>query len=177
MKQRSVWAKSVAIVLAVLTVASAAPLRAAEPAGDAALRGVVLSAETREPLAGAIVHAGRAEEGRIVSSAATGADGAFAIDGLDAAAWEIAVQSGEGLYLVDATVVVGAGETRRVDLLVARDADARTDAAGRRTVAAGVGGAWDNPLTATLIVIGGAVVAGLVVEELSDDDEDESSPF
>jgi len=30
---------------------------------------------------------------------------------------------------------------------------------------------WDNPLTATLIVLGAAVVVGVVVDELTDDDE------
>jgi hypothetical protein len=29
---------------------------------------------------------------------------------------------------------------------------------------------WDNPLTATLIVVGGAVVTGLIIDAIDDDD-------
>ena len=74
-------------------------------------------------------------------------------------------------------VTIAPGATRQVQLaLKGRQDNAMggkatnpppTPAPNKKT-----GTLWDNPLTATLIVVGGAVVTGLIIDAIDDDDND-----
>jgi hypothetical protein len=165
-----------ALVAASLAFLVALPLApACEAAPAASLGGRIVSAGTDAPLAGARLHVADGRSGRIVTSGVTGADGAFEIAGLEPATYDLAVESRGGLYVVETPVRLAGGERRSLQLAVSpqavpapapagqKDPPAAQDPTPKKKSAADV---WNNPLTATLIVVGGAVVLGLVVESV-----------
>ncbi len=153
----------VAASLAFLVAFPLAPACDAAPA--ASLGGRIVSAGTDAPLAGARLHVADGRSGRIVTSGVTGADGAFEVAGLEPASYDLAVESRGGLYVVETPVRLAGGERRSIQLAVSPQAAPAPaqDPAPKKKSAADV---WNNPLTATLIVVGAAVVLGLVVESV-----------
>ena len=144
---------------------------AAETAG---ISGVVVSAGDQAPLAGVKVHAVDPATGEIFSSAPTGNDGGFALDNLPASTYEFAVESSGGLYVVATPLALEPGETKALNLAVAKAAPASESATPRPP--RGTPGIWDNPKLAALIVIGLAIVVGFAVDEITDPGPPVSSP-
>jgi hypothetical protein len=156
-------------------------------AGDdsSSLSGVVRSEDGRSTLAGARVFAGDPETGEVYPSGWTGEDGTFEIRGLPPASYRLAVESNAGLHLIDLPVPLGKGMTRTVGISVnaapaGDDAGGGGETEGGETEGGGESGKtntsrrpnlWNNPLTAALIVIGLAVVFGLVIANATDDDD------
>ncbi len=167
MSMRTVASRGIAALLILALQLIYAPAWAALQ--TASLSGRVLSADSQKPLAGVRVHVGDPRTGSVRSSAATAADGSFSVAGLPAASYELAIQSGSGLYVVPAPVSLASGESRNVHLAVQSQkmAPSPQEASGGKKDM----GFWNNPLTATLIVLGAAIVVGVVVDEITDDDE------
>ena len=160
----------------VLCLLPAAPLSAADHAST--LSGVVRSADGRSTLAGARVFAGDPETGEVYPSDWTGEDGTFEIRGLPPASYRLAVESNAGLHLIDLPVPLARNMTRTVGISVNAAMDGDDAGGGGETEGGGESGQsnqsrrpnlWNNPLTAALIVIGLAVVFGLVIANATDD--------
>ncbi len=155
-----------AATLAILLAIPAGPALAS--AGAATLGGRVVSAGSYAPLAGARVFAGDGRTGRIATSGITGPDGSFEIAGLEPAVYDVAVESRGGLYLVQSPVRVAGGERRSLQLAISPQTTPPTGETGQAPAQAppkkkSATDVWNNPLTATLIVVGAAVVLGLIV--------------
>lgn len=133
------------------------------------IAGHVLSADSRTPLAGVQVHVGDPRTGEMRTSSPTASDGSFMVAGLLPSSYEIAVQSTKGVYLAEGAVRLDPGQTRHVQVAVSQQvAPSPTEQHnGRRG-----GGWWNNPLAATLIVLGSAVLIGVAVDQLSNDSND-----
>lgn len=176
MAKRSTTMKLVAMGLIVaLQVAFALPVAASDTPA-AALSGTVLSASDQAPIAGATIHLGDPETGRIVSSLPTGADGRFAVDAVAPATYEVAVESEGGLYLVASTLDLAPGQTRAADISINGQA-APDPASAQQASSHSKTSVWNNPLTASLIVLGSAFVIGILVDNaIDDDDEPAASP-
>jgi hypothetical protein len=176
MSQRSL---PIQIVAAVLVVALQVPGLPTLASGEGAkLAGSILAFDEKAPVEGARLHAADPMTGRIYSSGSTGTDGKFEIGSLPSAAYELAVESDGHLFVVGAPVRLAPGQTQsvqvaidpRIDPQVAPPPQSEED---RRTGT----GVWDNPLTAALIIVGSAVVLGLIIDQAaSDDDEPTASP-
>ncbi len=170
MARNSSWLRPTAALVAAALLRFTSPAGAAPP--GASLSGTI-AAPAGHSLAGTVrVHAGDPKSGSVYSSAPVGADGTFEIRNLPPSSYELAVEADGGLYVVPTPIALEAGTSRTVHLEVkpsAAPAPSRANAAEEKT--AGRPSVWNNPLTATLIVIGLAVAVGIVVEELTDDDE------
>ncbi len=146
----------------------ALPARSA--GSTATLSGSIVWAADQTPLAGSKLHAGDAKTGEIFSSAPAGDDGSFALAELPASTYELAVESDGSLYLVGTPLTLAPGTAQTVNLAVSRqpgpsyaNGENDDDNPGGFTF-------WDNPLTATLILVGFVVVVGLLF------DSDSSGP-
>jgi hypothetical protein len=174
MKQRTGWTR----LLVAVSISSlmSAGIPAQSPTGPAALSGTVRSSRER-PLAGVRVYAAHPESGRITTSQPSGEDGSFAIPALAPGSYEIGVAIGERLYLGGQPVALRPGSEQRVSLAVQTDADGGSAPSAASVAAAKpVPSVWNNPLSAALIVVGSAVVVGVLVESATDD-EDLASPM
>jgi hypothetical protein len=147
-------------------------LPASSAAAPASLTGTVVSVDPTREMSGVIVRAADPATGRIYSSNATDAGGDFILEDLPPGSYEIAVESAGVLYLVGSAVKLEAGQSRALHLKL----DA-SEGAGRTVPASEIQGVWNNPLTATLIVVGAVIAIGLIADSTSDDDEPPSSPY
>lgn len=178
MIQRNRMTNLVAATLIVSVQSLALP--AAAGAAPASLSGALVRAADQTPLVGAKLHVGNPETGAIVTSSPTDAKGAFAVEGLSPAVYELAVETNGGLYVVTTPVRLAPGQARTLSVAIAStaaqvedDDDDKPGAAAAPTKTS----LWENPLTAALIVLGAAIVVGFVVDAATDDEgEDEASP-
>lgn len=152
-----------------------APVLAVAPAPGGTLSGHVFAAEGHAPLRGVQVHVGDPSSGTIRGSATTGDDGSFTVTGLPPAKYEIAVQSPKAVYVAGGSVALAAGESRSVQVAVNEQvAPSPAEVAKKRRRG---GAAWlNNPFTATMIVLGAAVLIGVVVDNATDDEDTSPSP-
>lgn len=165
---RSLLPRVFAVFMSVALIASTSPLTAAPAPGS--LTGSVVAADGKAPLTGAVVHVADTVSHAVISSAPTGSDGSFAIAEIPAGTYEVGIQAGRELYLVRTPVTLAPGQSRSVALAV-RPAD--DEEPGR--VGSGSPRGWNNPLVASLIVVGSAIALGLVIDQVTDDD-DSTSP-
>jgi hypothetical protein len=162
--------KALAVVLVFSLQAVFIPVSAGD--GASALSGTLLSSERQAPLANAKIHVADPKTGEIYSSHATGANGEFVVPDLPAAVFEIAVESEGGLYLVETPVSLAPGQTRTVNVAINDEkAPSPGDAKRKGSPPSGI---WNNPLTASLVVISSAVILGWILKEATD--ESVSSP-
>jgi hypothetical protein len=107
--------------------------------------------------------------------AAVGADGTFRADRIPEGPAKLAIETSEGIYLVATPVVISPGTTHRVQLAIGgRQDTSPPQPAGKQKKKKG--GPWDNPASATLIVVGSAIVVGFAVDQLSKSDPRPVSP-
>jgi hypothetical protein len=162
----------IAAVQLVYTPAVAAP--------TAALSGDIISADTRAPVSGVVVRVLDPGSGDLFTAPPTDAAGAFLFESLPPATYKMAVQQGDGVFAAPSPVVLAPGEHRSVQVALYqndKDDEAAPSPASAQSAQYKYG-AWENPLTATLIALGIAVVVGVIVEEWigSDSDRRVSSP-
>jgi len=164
--------------LAVLLVASLPWLSIPVSAGEVAatLTGSIVRSADGSPLAGARLHVSDPKTGKIFSSPPATDDGAFTLAELPPSTYALAVESEGGLYLVGTPLQLAPAATRTVNLAVnpqsvLRDGEAESDDDDDEKW-----GFFENPLTATLIILGVATVLGIAVDNLSDDDKKKKSP-
>ena len=171
MKEHSTTMKVIATVLVLSLQAAFIPVQAETP--TASISGTVLSAETQQPLPGARFYAADPNSGEIYQSGVTSEDGGFAVAGLPASTYQLAVESDGGLYLVGTPVKLAPGQTQDVNVAVNPEAAPSPEEAEKNKKKGGTG-IWNNPLTAALIVAGAAIVLGVIVNETTKDDDEKS---
>lgn len=172
MFRSSATAKTLATVLTLGVALVGMPV----PAQTAQLSGHVYSASGDTPLTGATVYAAQPETGEIFSSQPTSEQGAFSIADMPSGKFELGVAIDEGLYLIEAPLMLAPAQSQHVNIAVNEEKDDDKGSAVVPESAKAKG--WSNPLVAALIVVGGAVVIGLLVEAATDDaSEPQGSPF
>jgi len=102
-------------------------------------------------------------------------DGSFRADAIPAGPAELGIETSEGLYLVGTPVAIAPGTTRHVQLAFGGRQDSAPPPAEKEKKKK-QGGVWAHPATATLIVIGSAIVVGFAVDELTNSDGHPVSP-
>jgi hypothetical protein len=108
--------------------------------------------------------------------AAEAADGSFRVDGIPAGPAELAIETSAGLYVVATPVAIAPGATRQVQLAFGGRQDTGAPAAPENDTKKKRGGIWANPATATLIIIGSAIVVGVAIDELTHNASAPASP-
>jgi len=177
MRVKSPATRILATVLLLVFPSTASPLLATVE--TASISGTLFSVTSSTPLAGARLNLEDARGGSYVSAPA-GVDGAFDVGGLPASSYRVAVESNGALYVVNTPVKLEAGASQRVRLAV-RDgggrgrgrsgrAESGTTESGKAEENKNGTSFWSNPLTATLIVVAGAVLVGVIVDQSTSDD-------
>ena len=131
----------------------------------AALEGTVVRADLATPVAGAKIHLANVRTGAFVGSDPTSEDGSFRLDSLPGSEYSIAVEIDGGLYVVSAPLTLNDGETQRVHLAIHPNAQLAPGAVGASKLSF-----RDNPLTATLLLLGALIVVGIGIDKLVDSD-------
>ena len=98
---------------------------------------------------------------------AVAADGSFRVDGIPGGPAELAIETSEGLYVVATPVTIAPGTTRSVQLAFGGRQDTSAPAPPEKEKKKKRGGIWANPATATLIIVGSAIVVGVAVDQLT----------
>ncbi len=167
MAQRHISARWLAQAVIVSLLGPVLPA-AAKPA-TATLSGVIRSAEDQTPLAGARILVADRENAEVTRSEWTAADGNFSIAELDPGRYDLAVEVQGGLYLIRAPIDLVPGVKRAVQIAVGivEPEDDKTDNENTR---APLASAWDNPVAAGAIVLGLAILIGVLVKNATDDE-------
>jgi hypothetical protein len=131
---------------------------------------VVLGAENSVPLAGATVHLADASTGAVAASAKTSETGAFRAEGLAPATYRVGIETNGRLYAVATPVTLAPGQVQSVTMAVPTNAQKQPTPSQDEKDKGGLTW-WNNPLTASLIVVGGAVILGILIDQATDDDE------
>ena len=172
MKSPGAMNKTLAAVLIVGVQMLVSPVPAATP--SAALSGQILSAEANAPVSGVVVRMVDPGTGDLYTSAPTDDKGGFEIDSLPAATYALSVQQEQGVYVAGTHVVLAPGEQRSVQVAVYAKKDATgPEAAQDPEYKTSV---WENPLTATFIALGIAVVLGYGMQEWFGTSETSKAP-
>ena len=103
--------------------------------------------------------------GSLPTSIPVAPDGTFHAAPVGAGKVSLAVETDEGLYTVESPVTIAPGTTRSLSIALRGRQDTKPpkEAAPKKSKA----GVWNNPLFASLIVIGGAIVVGIAVDQLT----------
>jgi hypothetical protein len=90
---------------------------------------------------------------------------------------ELAVENSEGLFTVPTPVAIAPGTTRSLQLALGgrQDSSDTLPPSEEEKKSKRKGGVWANPLYATLIVVGSAIVVGFAVNELTKSDNEPAS--
>lgn len=100
-------------------------------------------------------------------------DGTFLVSNLPSGPADIAVETSEGLYVVDTPVAIAPGTMSEVQLALGGRQDNSDLPPSEKEKKKRKGGVWSNPVSATAIVVGSAVVLGVIVDSLT---KSESNP-
>jgi hypothetical protein len=162
------------VLALVLVVSLQALFIPASAGGDtASLAGMVISSETDAPLTGVRLHAGDPKTGRVFTTRPTPVDGSFNLEELPAASYRLAVEVEGGLYVVDSPLKLSPGQAQSVTVAINPQSAPSPEQEQEKKKKKGAG-FWENPVTASAVVIGVATVVGLLIKEGTDDDEDAS---
>ncbi len=104
------------------------------------------------------------------------ADGSFEATGVPAGQSELAIETSEGLYVVATPVAIAPGATHRVQLAYGGRQDSSPTPQSENEKKKKRGGFWANPLSATLIIVGSAIVVGFAINQLTESDNEPVSP-
>ncbi len=166
MNRPRLWERSLA-ALAVLALQAPTSAPRAD-AASAALHGVIRGAD-RAPLAGARLLAAPPSGPEVRRSEPTAADGGFRLEQLAPGPYRLAVEVERGLYLVRAPLDVVAGVDRPLEIAVGPATSGDADPAS-----GGLADLWNDPLTAGALVLGVALVVGVLVKNATDDESSAS---
>jgi hypothetical protein len=164
------------LLVAVLTLGASGPYAwagASSAPPRAGLSGTILTGEPRQPVAGATLLAADSGSGRVYSSSPTGKDGRFSLRELPPSTYELAVQAGGGLYPTSSPIDLKGGQDQEILLALA---EAGSDDPAAPELPGAKANVWSNPLTATLIVLGLAVVVGVALQSATDNKASASTP-
>lgn len=172
MPDRSTFGRIVAVALVIALQALFTPM-AAE--GEATMSGHVLSLDGSTPLTGAVVHATDPVSGALYSSEPTNEKGYFEIPALEPSNYSLGVEKDGGLYLLPSTLGMAPGQQRSVALAIQPAPLAPGQNQPPNVTKSGPKG-WNSPWAAALIVLGGVIVLGLVIDAADDDTLTTTSP-
>jgi hypothetical protein len=145
------------------------PARAADQ--PATLAGAIVTVGDQTPLTGAKLHIANPITGELMSSSATGADGTYRIENVPPGTYELGVEAADRLYLVEAPFELAPGQVQGMNLAINPDAAPDPESSQKKKKKKkGGANAWDNPGIAALIVVAAAVVIGVGVSALTEDD-------
>lgn len=167
MNNRNSLVRSLAVALIVCVTGMSVPVSAGSV--PATLSGTIVAAGTQAPLAGVKLHVADPRSGALRSSSATDATGRFRVADLAPATYQLAVEAQGGLYEVAAPLTVQAGQA--LDVQVAVNPQTTPAPGGNTGGKKSRGTLWSNPATAALIVLGAAVVVGVLVDSATNDDQ------
>jgi len=145
---------------------------AAPPGAFAGDTGVLIGSVL--PAAGSGLIAKKVWVGAIPAPVAS--DGSFEATGVPAGQSELAIETSEGLYVVATPITIAPGTTRRVQLAYGGRKDSSAPTPSENEKKKKGGGFWANPLTATLVIVGSAIVVGFAVNQLTQSDNKPVSP-
>lgn len=180
-----------AILAALVTAAMLVPAARAQDAEPpkekpvpARLQGKIVGANGKSPVAGARVHAYHLSSERTLTAGPTGRNGEFSFDDVVYGYYDLAVETAEGLFVVDQVINVPPAGKAVVQLSIRTFAQGATESqkrrfAGREEQPSGVAAArerltgrdfWRSPKGVAVIVgVGAAALIGFA--------GDEDSPF
>jgi hypothetical protein len=144
------------------------------------LTGRVVLAGGHAPIANGKVHVGNPRTGQI-ATADLSREGTFTVHGLAAGTYEVAVETGGVLNVASNPVLLGPDQNKAVQIAVdpklAQTGDPMSDdpAIEEKKKKQTGQSFWNNPLAATAIVVVSAVVVGIAIDGMSDDDEEPAS--
>jgi len=168
MRHRSMTAR---LLAAVVVAALPAPCLPALPEpGSAELSGVILTA-TGTHSEGARLLAADPALGKVYRSEPTPSDGSFTLSGLEPGTYELAVELDGGLYLVKDPLYMVAGVKRTVRIAIGEELPLDGSVPSTSNAASEPAPSlWNNPVSAGAIVVGIAIVVGLLVENATEDE-------
>ena len=102
--------------------------------------------------------------------------GWFRATAVPSGAIHVFVETSEGLYEVASPVTVVPGATSMLQLALGVREDTSAPPPAEKEKKKKPAGLWGNPASATLVIIGAAIVVGVAVDQLVMSD-DEASPF
>jgi len=109
-------------------------------------------------------------------AAPVAADGSFEATGVPVGQSELAIETSEGLYVVATPVAIAPGTTRRIQLAYGGRQDSSAPKPSENEKKKKGGGFWANPLSATLVIVGSAIVVGFAINQLTQSDNEPVSP-
>jgi len=148
------------------------------------LTGRVVVAGVHSPIVTGKVHVGNPRTGQI-ATADLSREGTFTIQGLAPGTYEVAVETGGVMNVASNPVLLGLDQNKAVQIAV----DPKMAQMGPGGTGSGEpmpadpaieqkkkkqGGTsfWNNPLTATAIVVVSAVIVGIAIDGVTDDDDE-----
>jgi len=134
-------------------------------AGGGSLNGSIVRSADQSPMVGARIHIANPRTKVIFSSAPAGRKGTFSVAEIPADRYSLAVEHEGGLYVVETPLRVTDGGKQTLNLAVTPMSDLQRSNLEKTDDSDDPGGLalWDNPLTATLVGLGIAVVLGVVL--------------
>ena len=134
------------------------------------LTGVIRSAD-RTPLAGARLLAAHDTAATVFRSEPTSDDGSFTLTDLRPGTYALAVETADGVYLVRDPMPVVAGVKRTVQIAVGVLPDGDTQPPATDVTTEGpTPSVWTNPFSAGALVLGIAIVVGVLIKNITDDE-------
>ena len=109
-------------------------------------------------------------------AAPVAANGSFEATGVPVGQSELAIETSEGLYVVATPVAIAPGTTRRIQLAYGGRQDSSAPKPSENEKKKKGGGFWANPLSATLVIVGSAIVVGFAINQLTQSDNEPVSP-
>ena len=164
MSERPAMAKSLSAAVIVVLAATWVPLLAEQ--GTTGLTGVI-RAHDRSPLVGARLLAADPDTGKVHRSEPTKQDGGFTLAGLEPGRYDLAVEVEGSFYLVQQSLDLVDGVHRSVQVVIGRPAAAEQGAPSDEARA----GVWNNPFAAAALVLGIAIVVGVLVKNATEDED------
>jgi len=147
-------------------------------AAGGSLDGSIVRSVDQSPMVGARIHIANPRTKEIISSAPAGRKGSFVVSEIPADRYSLAVEHEGGLYVVETPLQVTDGGKQTLNLSVAPMSDqekSNLENSNDKDNPAGFA-LWDNPLSAALVVLGIAVVVGVVIDGDDDSSDSNSSP-
>ena len=147
-------------------------------AAGGSLNGSIVRSADQSPMVGARIHIANPRTKEIFSSAPAGRKGSFSVAEIPADRYSLAVEHEGGLYVVETPLQVTEGGQQTLNLAVSPMSDLEKSNLETSDDSDNPGGfaLWDNPLTATLLGLGIAVVVGAAIGGDDDSARKSSSP-
>jgi hypothetical protein len=156
------------ILSLLLTLGLAAPAHPG-PAPTATLSGRIVGAADARPMPGARVWLAESPGTRVIASSPSSQNGAFRLRQVPPGTYALAVETGPGLYTLEPSLQLTPDATHvvRIEVPFGTTEDSAANEAPSPSKAQKR--IWNNPYTASLIVLGAAALVSVVVQSVTDE--------